>query len=150
MDDATDKYDEFLGVLQELVEEVEEAEEIEEIAEIEGDLGGPAAEFGPRADGVVAELARAHAKDPDEKALMENMKLDELLSYLGEKGKDADVIAASRAAARILAILRWFHYGSFARHDHEERLDWEEQATLLRAGLDRLYEPIHDGGNTHG
>lgn len=146
MDDATDKYGEFLDVLQDLVEEVEKVEAADEI---EGDLGGPAAELGPRADGVVAVLARAHAEDAAEKGLMENMKLDELLSYLGEKGKDADLIAASQAAARILAMLRWFHYGSFARPDHEEGVDWEDQANLLRTGLDRLYESLHDGGLIH-
>jgi hypothetical protein len=146
MGDAIDKYEEFLDVLQKLVEEVERAEAVEEIEEIEGDLGGPAAELGPLADAMVAVLALAHTKDPDEKALMESMKLDELLSYLGEKAKDADVIAASRAAARIVAMLRWFHYGSFARPDDEPGLDWEDQANLLRTGLDRL---LH-GGSIHG
>jgi hypothetical protein len=140
MGNATDKYEEFLDVLDELVEEAEAAEAAEEI---EGDLGGPATRFGPLADGVVAVLARAHAKDPAEKELMENMKLDELLSYLGEK-------AAAPAAARILAMLRWFHYGSFARPDHEEGLDWEEQARLFKAGLDRLFERLRGGGSTHG
>jgi hypothetical protein len=149
MGDAIDKYDEFLDVLQKLLDEVEKAEAVEEIEQSEGDLGGPAAEFGPLADALVAVLAVAHAKDPDEKALMESMKLDELLSYLGEKAKDADVIAASRAAARLVTMLRWFHYGSFARPDHEEDLDWEEQANLLKAGLDRLFEAL-PGGQIHG
>lgn len=146
MGDASDTYEEFLDVLQGLVEEVEKAEAVEEIEEIEGDLGGPAAEFGPLADAMVAVLALAHAKDPAEEELMKNMKLDELLSYLGEKAKDADVVAASRAAARIVAMLRWFHYGSFARPDHEPGLDWDDQANLLRTGLDRL---LHEG-STHG
>lgn len=144
MGDATVAYERFLEVLQELVEEAEEKEEEE------GDLGGPAAELGPLADGVVSVLADAYGKDLDEKGLMEHMKLDELLSYLWERRHDAAVIVASRAAARILAALRWFHYGSFARPEDEEALDWEEEAKLLRLGLDRLLEPLHDGGNTNG
>lgn len=139
MGDATVACGGFLEVLQELVEE---AEEIAEDDGEEGDLGGPAAELGPLADAVVSVLAEAYGKDPEEKGLMRHMKLDEVLSYLGEKRHHAEVIAASRAAARILAALRWFHYGSFARPEDEEDLDWEEEARLLRVGLDRLLGPL--------
>lgn len=146
MSDAIDTYDNFLRVLRELVEEVQAAEADEDL----DDFGGPAAELGPLADAMVAALAGAHAKDRAEDERMKNMKLDELLSYLGEKRKDADVVAASRAAARILAMLRWFHYGSFARPDHEGGIDWEDQAEVLMVGLDRLFERSHDRSNTHG
>ena len=141
MGNAADVYEKFLEVLQDLVEEAGEVED-------DGELGGPAAELGPLADGVVSLLADEYGKDPGEKGIMQHMKLDEVLSYLGERRQGVEVIAASRAAARILAALRWFHYGFFARPDDEEDLDWEEEARCLQAGLDRLLEPLHDGGNS--
>lgn len=143
-----DPYQEFLESLREFVDEVPTPGAGHEWVE-EHDPGTPAAKLGPLADGLVALLAARYSQNEEDRAAMEGMKLDEALAYLGDRSDDHDVIHASRAAAKILAALRWFHYGSFARPSDEEGFDAEEDAATLEAGLERLLgDP--DGGQTHG
>lgn len=137
MTDAGRVYGAFLDKLSDL------ADELESGAPDEDDLGTLAAELGPLSAGMVGILARRYGASPDEEEAMEAMALDELLAYLAEKLHDDEVMLASRAAAAILAARRWLHYGSFARPDDEEVIDFEDAAAALKGGLDRLLEDAH-------
>jgi hypothetical protein len=146
MSDAAHVYGEFLETLTYFVDEVT-SDVLEGWREPESDPGVPAAKLGPLAGGVVATLAARYAKQTDDRTLMESMKLDEILAYLGDRLQDHEVVRASRAAARILAVLRWSHYGEFARPSDEEDFDVEDEAGLLEAGLERLMHE-HQGGRS--